>query len=99
MPDTRIGQKGIARRADPCHKAPIGASAGSTDDAIKSVAISVRARGLFPQAQLPADPVPDFLAGRRQRLDRPDHDLEFDHFAGRDVRVRFFVQRLDLRLI
>jgi hypothetical protein len=66
---------------------------------LKGLPSAWRARGLFPQAQLPADPVPDFLAGRRQRLDRPHHDLEFDHLAGRDARVRFFVQRLDLRLI
>jgi hypothetical protein len=32
---------------------------------------------------LRADPVPDFPAQRRQRLDRADHDLEFDRFAGR----------------
>jgi hypothetical protein len=28
------------------------------------------------------DPVPHFLAQCCQRLDRADHDLEFDHFAG-----------------
>jgi len=31
---------------------------------------------------LRADPVPHFLSQRLQRLDGPDHDLEFDHFAG-----------------
>jgi hypothetical protein len=33
------------------------------------------------QAELGADPVPCFLAQCGQCLDRPDHDLEFDHFA------------------
>ena len=40
------------------------------------------ARGLLQPAQLRANPVPHFLAQRLQRLDRADHDLEFDHFAG-----------------
>jgi hypothetical protein len=31
---------------------------------------------------LRADPVPHFLTQRLQRLDRADHHLEFDHFAG-----------------
>ena len=41
-----------------------------------------RAHGLLQQAQLRANPVPHLLSQRLQRLDRPDHDLEFDHFAG-----------------
>ena len=41
-----------------------------------------RSGRLPQQAQLRADPVPHFLAQCSQRLDRPDHDLEFDHFAG-----------------
>src|SRR5258705_5208443 len=38
-------------------------------------------RGLLQPGKLRADPVPHFLAERRQRLDGADHDLEFDHFA------------------
>jgi hypothetical protein len=40
------------------------------------------ARGFLQPGQLRADPVPHFLPQRLQRLDGPDHDLEFDHFAG-----------------
>jgi hypothetical protein len=44
--------------------------------------------GLLQEAQLRADPVPHFpLFG--QRLDRPDHHLEFDHFGGRNASVGF----------
>ena len=40
------------------------------------------ARGFLQSGQLRADPVPHFLAQRLQSLDRANHDLEFDHFAG-----------------
>jgi len=40
------------------------------------------ARSGLQEAQLRADPVPHFLPEGRQRLDRADHDLEFDHFTG-----------------
>jgi hypothetical protein len=70
---------------------PPSAQARAGGDAIKSVPISLRcprpaSRG---SVQLRADPVPDFLAQCRRRLDRPDHDLEFDQFGGRDACVRF----------
>ena len=79
---TRIGQKGPFRAADPCHKAPARASARLGQRRPQKRPKSARSRGFLQAGQLRADPVPHFLAQRRQCLDRTDHDLEFDHFAG-----------------
>ena len=76
-------KKPPTRRADPCHKAPSCASARAACGAIKMGPKSARdTRGLLQLAQLRADPVPHFLSQCLQRLDRADHDLEFDHFTG-----------------
>jgi hypothetical protein len=59
----RIGPKGPTRRADPCHKAPSGASARLTRYDTK---MSRHQRARYPrplhQAQLRANPVPHFLS-------------------------------------
>ncbi len=89
MPPENRPKKAPTRRADPCHKAPTGASASQRRCHQKRYNQPWARGGLLQEAQLRADPVPHFLAQCRQRLDRPDHDLEFDHFAGRDASVRF----------
>jgi hypothetical protein len=63
-------------------RSPPAQARASGDIIKKGLQSAWRARRLLQQAQLRTDPVPHFLAQRRQRLDRPDHDLEFDHFAG-----------------
>src|SRR6266481_3648139 len=82
-PDTGLGQKGPYKAADPCHKAPSRASVGrGPGTSFKNGHNSAWSRrGFLQPAELRADPVPHFLAQRRQRLDGADHDLEFDHFA------------------
>ena len=76
-------KKAPHKAADPCHKAPSRASVRTSPRGHQKGPQSTRsARGLLQLAQLRADPVPHFLAQRLQRLDRADHDLEFDHFAG-----------------
>jgi hypothetical protein len=89
MPGTRIGRNGPYRRADPCHKAPARASARTACPAIKNGQNQRgRAGGRLPLAQLRADPVPDFVGERRQRLDRADHDLEFGSPGDRRLHDR-----------
>jgi hypothetical protein len=82
-PDTRIGQKGPskARRSLPQGRR-VRKRGQRPARPIKAVIISA-GRPLGPSiGSLWVDPVPHVLAPRGQRLDRADHDLEFEHFAG-----------------
>ena len=69
-PDRESAKKAPTRRADPCHKAPIGASASRRRCHQKRLQSAGTPAACFKQAQLRADPVPNFLAQRRRRLDR-----------------------------
>ena len=71
--------KGFLGRGDPCHNDPNRASAGL---AFRNTKTPRSARcGLLQLAQLRSDTVAHFLSQRLQRLDRADHDLEFNHFT------------------
>ena len=81
MPRIReSAQRAPTERADPCHKAPIRASAAGGRKASKTA--PQEALGLFPVRSVAVRSGSHLLAGRLSGLGRVDHDLEFDHFAG-----------------
>src|SRR5580658_7927275 len=74
----RIGQK--PRRAR--RSLPQGPLTRKRAAALRRPPSGGGTRRLLQPGKLRADPVPHFLAESGQRLDRADHDLEFEHFAG-----------------
>jgi hypothetical protein len=86
MPDAGISLWRRRKAVDPCHKGTGRASAGR---AIRAHALNCPVEARPPQllrrGQLRADPVPDLVPERPQRLDRPDHNLEF---AGLPVETK-----------
>jgi hypothetical protein len=87
MPPENRPKKAPTRRADPCHKAPTGASASQRRCHQKRYNEPCAPAVCFKRLRCGPIRFPLALCGRR--LDRPDHDLEFDHFAGRDASVGF----------
>jgi hypothetical protein len=75
-------RKPPARCAVPCHKAIGRASEERLRGHQKRPKISAGGRGLLQPYQLRADPVPDFVPERLERLDRADHGLKSGHFVG-----------------
>ena len=84
MPRTKQNRpkKAPTERADPCHKAPSGASARSARGAAKiSQDQPWAAANSFRRASCSPIRFPISSPSAAKRLDRADHDLEFDHFA------------------
>jgi hypothetical protein len=89
MPPENRPKKAPTRRADPCHKAPTGASASQRRCHQKRYNEPCAPAAYLKRLRCRPIRFPHFLAERRQRLDRPDRDLEFDHFGGRNASVGF----------